>query len=166
MPTGEVTVRYSYYCFQIKDIESKKLVASLTTFGTYISENDYRVKLNVLQNLIDEASNGNVKKEYLGAINKKAGTLKERTLLIPKYMSKLTIEEIKEVYTYKVDLVDYSVISEKISNKDKNFAFLMISHVPGSTGTKFSHSIISCEDIKPILIDKRNKVGLGSITTI
>lgn len=165
MLTGiEVRVTYTYHFLTVSDISKKGYIAGITTSCNRLNDYDVEVSLIMLQNLMKEAANGHTKKEYVEEVNKEAATLKSKTLLIPDYYTKLTIDEIKANYPYPVELCKEQFIREKIAEKNNKYAFVLINHKYMSVGTKYNHIAIDIDKMSPVLIDRRSDIGFGSMT--
>lgn len=88
--------------------------------------------------------------------------MKNKTLLLPDFLTKLEEEEIKANYPYPVKVLPENEIIEIIKEKNPSYAYAYVNHKLNSCGTRFNHLIVDCETGALLLFDKRNGVSLGT----
>lgn len=155
------TYRYSYYLFTMKLTDKSTTIGTVTSRGPVLNDIEYLFAINTLQYFIKFVSEGNKRKKLEDEINKNAPILKEKILLLPTYLTKVSVDKLKELYPYKVEIVDESKVIEQINNKNSGYAYVYVNHRFASCGTRFNHFVVDCGDNKPLLFDKRNSVSLG-----
>ena len=158
---AQINIYYSYYTFTIQTIDKNKSLGMVTSRSDKLNKMEYLFAINTLQYFIKSTSEGNVRKDLEEDASSNAKLLKEKTLLIPYYLTELNIEKIKSIYPYKVEISTESNIVSKIEEKNSNYAYVYINHRWGSCATRFNHFIVDCADNNILLLDKRNSIALG-----
>lgn len=152
---GNVETKYrleSLFDFLL-DFESGKYIGVVN----YGQSTDFAriASLAMLQQIMLEGQNGNIyNAEYIDQVNKnQAILLKEKTLLINSDYTKMSIEKIKEVYPYEVELVDPETIISHIKEKSDQYIYVFVGYCPPSHGRKHHHAFIDIETNKPIMFE-------------
>jgi|GEM_PF-2981770 len=156
------TYYYSYYFFTLSLTDSKKTLGTVTSRGPVINDLEYLFAINTLQYFLQYTAEGNKRGDLEEGINAGAHELKKKTLLLPDYLTQLNAAEIKANYPYDVKVVPEKEIIEKINQKDGQYAYAYVNHRFGSCGTRYNHIIVDCGSGRPLILDKRNAIALGT----
>lgn len=128
-----------------------------------ISKTDIVYALNQSQFLINNRSKFNKIYIWNEAPKLFGSQLKEKTLLIPKqYLKDMTSEEIKNAYPYKFEIVDESVITEKVLANSADYLTVNFSNYLWSDGKTSSLKILYAIKDGAIVSYSMAKLSFGS----
>lgn len=154
------TYRFSYSALELKC--GKKYLVMYSNTGSSFSDLELTTALNYMKECLSAAKEGVEGKEFQPYVLKRTPELKTKTLLIPSGATKMTEEEIKEVYPYPFQLVSSAEIKEKVDAKNAEFAYYWPQHENASCGKGFHHIIYSCEDQSLLAILEADSFKFGN----
>ena len=155
----ETTYSFSYSFMRVKG--SRKMLGSYANSGGNFNHLELVTALKYVQKCFDASEKQTQVEFFPRYINQNAISLKNMTLLIPFNCTKLTIEKIREKYSFDVKFASFSEIADKIASKSSEFAYYLPQHQAGTCGKGFNHLIYSCENQEPIVLIEANKFKFG-----
>ncbi len=152
---------YTYNIFYLGITDSKlKSLGAVASRGRHMNDLEYIFAINTTQYFLKFISEGNERGDLEETVNKSAPEIKGKTLLIPDYLSDMTLEEMKAVYPYPVQIASEEEILGFIDRKDKNYAYVILNHDSGTCGEKFHQFILDCNTGRPLLFDKKSNINV------
>lgn len=155
----------SVYIDLIEGVENGRPVYLQNLPNLFPTLGDLVFGVQMVQSYLEGRLSGKNRSEGMEDLKERAGVLKQKTLLIDKddVKGNLTSDDISENYQYKYQLTDYSTIEKAILDKDKNFAYVQIVPMMGTSG--FVHYVVDAEKAVVIGYSAPFPIGLKGVSS-
>lgn len=149
----------SVYIDLIEGLENGRPVYIQNLPNLFPTLGDLVFGVQMVQSYLEGRLSGKKRSEGMEDIKEYAEVLKTKTLLLDREDIKgnLKEEEIAKNYPYKYIVTDYATIEKAILEKDKNYAYVQITPMMGTSG--FVHMVVDAE--KALLIGYSAPAPIG-----
>ncbi len=129
-----VAFSFSFYPFKVITFKNNKKgkleqkeITSITFANPYLNKTDYLFLAQQLNKIIGDASEGKSANEYYGNVSENIEKIKNDTLLLAKpFFKEKEIKKIPSSYEYPFEILEPSIIDEKILNKTVGYTYIKI----------------------------------------
>ena len=104
------------------------------------------------QRFIHNSNQFKNKRLYSKEINESAGTLTNKTLLVPENLTDYSEESLNSWYNEKIKIVSEKEVRNAVNTQDTAKAYLLITINDISDKPSVNHLIVDCATNEPILI--------------
>ena len=107
--------------------------------------------VNILQYIIKKSADGLNKENYWSVLNQNANQISSKKLLITQQYSNISGLE-SYAFPSEIKRVSEDTIVQNIRSKTNDYAYALLSHIPGFTGQYYRTVVMDCKTAEPLYV--------------
>jgi hypothetical protein len=133
---------------------TKKSIAVVNARGSDLNPIDLLFAMGALQHMARFLGSGEPANRFEKTINARAAELKNKTLLLPKSITWIGMNDIVPAYPYPYETMSDEEVLSRIRATDERYAYVYASCKAGSEGTNYGLFVMDCADNSILLYAK------------